>query len=187
MLLGKASASETAPPVDKLMQHVFMPKDLPPRPSTAFSSRVRALTHGAPSDPHTSAASLFTIQALPSSADTGYLDTSGRTSRRADFSRVKDTRGSALQRLSRASGLALPGGALMSTRDAAVLVGAAGAERAGGASARENYLSASARTTTRPASARNYFAGTARRVELSGKPLGGVNYSTYSLIGGEKR
>jgi hypothetical protein len=72
-------------------------------------------------------------------------------------------------------------------RDAAVLVGAAGAERAGGASARENYLSASARTTTRPASARNYFAGTARRVELSGKPLGGVNYSTYSLIGGEKR
>jgi hypothetical protein len=183
-VLGRASGSETAPPVDELVQHTFMPRELPPRPATAQATRLRALTHGAPSAPHTSAASLFSIPSAPSSGDTGYLDTSRLGSARA-LSAVKDTRGSALLRATRAAGVGSGDGGILSAREARVVVEAAAAERAGGAGAREAFLGTA--RALRPQSARNFFAGTARRVPLDGRPAGSCVYSTYAVVGGARR
>ncbi len=170
---GRPSGSETAPPVTQLMAHSFMPKDLPPRPATALATRLRSLTHGAPSDPHTSAASLFTIASQPSSGDTGVLDTSRMSARPGALAQAKDTRGSALLRISRATAggaAAAAGGGLMTQREVQLVVAAAAAERTGGASARDGLLSTA--RNARPCSARNFFAGTARRVDLSGAAPG---------------
>ena len=172
------------------MQHSFAPKDLPPRPATAFAARLRTLTHGAPSAPHTSAASLFAFPTPPSSGDTGYLDTSRMGSgaaRLGELPPAKDTRGSALLRATRAAGAgAGSGGGVLSAREARVVVEAEAAERAGGASARAAFL-ATAAAAQRPGSARNFFADTARRVPTDGRPCSSTVYSTYTVVGGTRR
>ena len=184
--LGRPSGSETAPPVEQLLCNTFAPAELPPRPATAFSTRVRSLTHGAPSAAYTSAASLFAFPTPLSSGDTGYLDTSRMTQPRsaADLL-IKDTRGSALLRNSRASGVGVAGGGILSSREARVVAEAAAAERAGGASARDEFLSTA--RGLRPASARNLFASTRARVPLDGRQAPGTVYSAYSVVGGTRR
>jgi hypothetical protein len=193
---GKSTAMMAGPsPIGALLRGAFQPPELPPRPPTAAAderaARLRAATHGKPSDAHTAAALVMAADRaslLPTSGDTGYLDTSGLRRRDAALSR-RDTRGSALLRSARSAGVPYAGGALMSARDLAATRARAGA--AGGAGGADTAAAAAAAGgAARPAPSAGFapLAGaksalwglTSARANFDGRPGATVRYSGYT-------
>jgi hypothetical protein len=161
--------------------------ELPPRPPTAgdrHAAKLRAATHGRPSDPYTAAAEVMAADRsslLPTSGDTGYLDISGLRHRAKELSR-RDTRGSTLLRSARSAGVPYAGGVLMSARDLAttrVYAEVLKAGGAGGGSARPATASAGGLAPLAGAKS-TLWEATTGRTNFDGRP-GTVRYSGYSV------